>query len=172
MAIIALSRHEIIIRLVDIHTIRRELITEESELLARLQRPKGDKNKPPVELTFGKGVISWGNGQALPIRGKGYKFLKALYYADKMRSKEATLDKIVWKGKVNHRTFTVFVRRLAERLEGAKFPYQLLPVESKPAVKPTGQTKNEKPVLRFVPCEIIGVRLRESRFCTNVPGNS
>jgi hypothetical protein len=36
-------------------------------LWTRLQRPKGNR---PIELTFGKNIITWGSGQVLYIKGK------------------------------------------------------------------------------------------------------
>ena len=125
---------------------------------------------PVVPLMFGKNVITWGNGKALYIKGKGYKFVKSLYEVDKMRLKEATLDKIVWEGKVNHRNFREFVRRLAEKLEKAEFPYRLKTVMSRPQIIRTGEIRNNKPVLRFVPPEIIGVKLHATVNCGKEAG--
>ena len=163
------SKSEIVARLLEIHAAREALGVEESELLTRLQKPKGDIVKP-VPLIFGKNIITWEGGTALYIKGKGHKFLKALYEADKMRLKEATLDKIVWDGNVKHRNFREFVRRLVERLEKAKFPYRLLPVESKPKVESTEKTRIGKPSLHFVPSEIIGVKLHAAVNCEKVAG--
>jgi hypothetical protein len=170
MSTVTLSKPEILARLVEIHSFHRELYVEETELLARLQRPKGNTVRP-VELTFGKDMILWGQGQVLAIKGKGYRFIKALYYADGMRLKEATLDKQIWKGKVTHRTFTRYIHRLAEKLEKAKFPYRLQPIESKPKVKTNGKFRHNKPDLHFVPPEIIGARLYATDIWSNVAGN-
>jgi len=159
MTAVAFTNPEIVTRLVEIHTVRRTLDAEESELLARLQRPKRDKERP-IELTFGKNIISWGNGQALPIRGKGYKFLKALYFADRMRLKEETLGRIVWGNEVlNHRNFTRYVLRLAERLEKAHFPYRLIPAKSKERIKTVENPNGGKPTKERIQSEIIGVKL-------------
>lgn len=151
--------------------IRKELLLEEAELFGRLQKPKKNSLSPSVPLTFGINVITWENGQALVIKGKGYKFVKALYEADKMRLREATLDRLIWKDNVNHCNFKVFIRRLAEKLEKAKFPYRLLPVKSKPKVKQTRKKyKGNKPEMVFIPPEIIGVKLHGTKLCANVAG--
>jgi len=159
MTAVALSKPEIVTRLVEIHTVRRALDAEESELLARLQRPKRDKDRP-IELTFGKNIISWGNGQALPIRGKGYRFLKALYFADGMRLKEEILGRIVWGNNVlNHRNFTRYVLWLSEKLEKAHFPYRLIPAKSKEKIKTIENPNGGKPTKARVQSEIIGIKL-------------
>ena len=44
------------------------------------------------KLFFGKNVITWGNGQALYFRGKGYLFVKALYEADGMQLEIADFE--------------------------------------------------------------------------------
>jgi hypothetical protein len=159
----SLSSEEIVIRLREIHSARRAFDVEESELLDQLQKIKSTPNKP-VLLTFGKNVITWGNDSALVIKGKGYQMLKALYYADKMRLKESTLDKLIWEGRVKHEAFVEYVRRLAEKLEREKFPYRLLPARSQPKVRPTGDIRKGKPILHFVPSGIIGVKLCPTGF--------
>ena len=90
-----LSQSEIVARLLEIHTVRKTFDAEEEELLARLQKQRSDVVKP-VPLFFGKNIITWGDRQALVIKGKGYKLVRVLYEADKMRLKEATLDKLIW----------------------------------------------------------------------------
>jgi hypothetical protein len=167
MTAVALSKPEIIARLMEIHSVRFGLDLEEAELWGRLQRPKREISRP-VPLTFGKDIITWGDGQALVIRGKGYKIVKALYKADNMRLTEETLDRIVWNGKVSHPTFTKYILRLAEKLEQANFPYQLLPMESEPKVETTGEVRNGKPIKRFIDAVIIGVRLHRTVKCPNV----
>jgi len=171
MTTVQCSQPEIVARLWEIHTARKAFDAEETELLTRLQRTKGNTVKP-VPLLFGKNVISWGNGQALVIRGKGYKLVKALYEAKKMRLKEAVLDQIIWKGTVKHSTFVESVRRLAEKLEIGQFPYRLLPVKSMPKVESSGETHKGKPTLRYVPAEIIGVKLCPTKFSGKVGGCS
>jgi hypothetical protein len=47
-------------------------------------------------LTFGKNVISWGNGKALSISGNGYKLLAALYGADDMILDESEIGLLLW----------------------------------------------------------------------------
>jgi len=165
-----LSQSEIVARLQEIYAARRAFDAEEAELLTRLQNPKGETFKP-VPLTFGKNIITWGEGKALYIKGKGYKFVKALYEADKMRLKEATLEKIIWNGRVTHDTFTGYITRLVEKLERAKFPYRLLPVKSKPKVELSGEkTRTGKLAKRFVSPEIIGTKLHPTVNCPNVGG--
>jgi len=159
MTAVALSKPEIIARLVEIHLARKAFDIEEGELLARLQRPKKDKDRP-IELTFGKNIISWGNGQALPIKGKGYKFLKALYYADGMRLKEEILGRIVWDNDTpNHRNFTRYVLWLSEKLEKAHFPYRLIPAKSKEKIKTIENPNGGKPTKERIQSEIIGAKL-------------
>jgi len=159
MTAVPLSQSEIVARLLEIKVARRAFDVEEDELFALLHQKK-KRPAPPVPLTFGKNVITWG-GSALPIKGKGYKFIKVLYEADKMRLKEATIGRIVWgrDKEPNHPAFKEFTRWLAEKLEKAKFPYQLRHVMSKGNVKRTGKMRREKPIKVFVPPEIIGVRL-------------
>lgn len=164
------TTEEITTRILEISNEQERLATEMEELAAQLQKPiqKADRQ---VLLTFGKDVITWKKEQALVIKGKGYKLLKALYEAKKMRLKESTLDQLIWKGNVKHHTFKEFIRRLAEKLEKAKFPYRLLPVKSKPKVKQTRKKyKGNKPEMVFIPPEIIGVKLHGTKLCANVAG--
>jgi hypothetical protein len=169
MSAVSLSQPEIISRLLEIHATRKAFVVEETKLLAQLQESKnrGSKNNTSlrVPLTFGKNAITWGEGQVLAIRGKGYKFVKALYEANKMRLKEDTLAKLVWEHKnPTHHNFKEFVRSTAEKLERAKFPYRLLPVMSKEKTEDTGKTHKGKPLLRRVQPEIIGVKLENRKF--------
>jgi len=165
-----ISQQEIIARLQEICEEQERLAVEATGLLTQMRKPKWESVKP-VPLMFGKNVITWGNGQALAIKGKAYEFVKALYEADKMRLKEETLDRLIWKDKIKHSNFKVFVRRLSEKLEKAKFPYRLKPVVSKPKVKETAKKlKSGSPVKIFVPPEIIGVKLHATKTCPSVSG--
>lgn len=156
---------EIVSRLLEIHATRQALLQEETELLIRLQKAK-EHTHPPVPLTFGNNVITWGNGQALVIKGKGYRFVQILYAAKRMRLKEETLDRLIWKSKLNHCNFKVFIHRLAEKLEQSQFPYRLLPVMSKPKIEQSGdKNKNDKPERVYIPAEMIGVKLHATKTC-------
>jgi len=152
-----------------LNTINMEMVV----LLAELReiREGAVRTKKPIELRFGKNIITW-DGGALAIKGKGYKIVKALYEADKMRLKEATLDKRFWDGKVTHKTFKENIRQIAEKLERGKFPYSLLPVESKPKVVPIGEKgAYGKKSMRYIPAEIIGVKLHAKNFLGILAGN-
>jgi hypothetical protein len=159
MPVASPSQPEIISRLLEIHAARKAFIVEEKKLLTHLQESK-NKTCNHVPLAFGKNAITWGEGQVLVIRGKGYKFVKALYEADKMRLKEETLARLVWEHKrPNHHAFKEFIRCTAEKLERAKFPYRLLPAMSKERTEPTGEMRNGKPVRVRIQPVIIGVKL-------------
>ena len=130
--------------------------------------------EPPILLTFGKNVIQWKDG-ALAIRGKGYKFVKALYNADEMQLEIAALEEIVWKddmemkGKIiKQNTFIKALQRLAETLERAKFPYRLLPVESKERYEVVAQHQEKKPTSKRIQSRITGAQLGMTVNCPNV----
>ena len=154
-----LSKSEIVAELLEIKAEQRRLGNRETELLTLLQNPKKKGAKKSVPLTFGKDVITWDRG-ALVIKGKGYKFVKALYDADKMRLKRELLGKVVWNDSlVNRHTFIVLFHWLSEKLEKAKFPYRLIPVKSKSRVETTLEIRKNKPVKKLIQSEIIGVKL-------------
>jgi len=179
MTAVSLSQPEIVARLLEIHTARRAFDVEEAELLTRLQKPKNNLVKS-VPLTFGKNIITWGNGQALAIKGKGYKFVKTLYEADEMQLKIADIEELVWQAEendqdrtVSQHTFIVCLHRLSEKLEKAKFPYRLLPTRSKEKTENNGEKWKdklgvEKPGKKRVRSEIIGARLNITVNCENV----
>ena len=73
-----LSKPEIVARLQEINAEQVRLSGEAEELLTHLQKTRRSA-KPPIPLTFGNNVITWGGGQALAIKGKGYIFL-ALFH--------------------------------------------------------------------------------------------
>ena len=130
---------------------------EANEILTEIKHVKS-----LVPLTFSPNAITWGNGQKLVLKGKGRKFILALYKAKKMRLKEGTLGKRIWgkEGEPTHNTFTEYVRWLSLKLEKAKFPYRLLPARSKQKMEETGEKfRNGKPKPKYVPPEIIGVKL-------------
>ena len=131
---------------------------EENEILTGTERT----GKKPVPLTFGKNVVAWGD-RKMPLKGKGYKFVKALYDAKKMRLKGGTLGKRVWgKDKEPQRhTFNVFIRWITEKLEKAKFPYLIKPVMRKGQVRQAEERRgrNNKPIKIYEPPEIIGVKM-------------
>ena len=159
MSTVSLTKPEILARLLEIHTARLAFDHEEADLWARLQRPKGN-TKRPIELTFGKNTIAWGNGQVLYIKGKGYKFIRALYYANGMRLTVSKLGKMVWGNEVlNHRNYTRYLLWLSEKLEKAQFPYRLLPAKSKERVETIEKTEKGKPAKKRIQSEIIGARL-------------
>jgi len=161
MSTVSLSKPAILARLLEIHTARLTLDREEADLWARLQKPKGDKGRN-VPLTFGKNTITWGDGQVLYIKGKGYQFLKALYFSKGMRLTVAKLGKMVWGNEVlNHRSFTRYVLWLSEKLEKAQFPYRLLPAKSKERVETIEKPESGKPVKKRIQSEIVGIRLCE-----------
>lgn len=158
MTAIPLSQSEIVAELLEIQAERRRLDERETELLTLLQKPKKG-TKRPVELTFKKNVITW-EGGALPIRGKGYKFVRALYGANKMRQKVRTLGKKIWNNPVvKQHTFIVALHWLAEKLEKARFPYKLLPVRSQERFEVVERTKGKKPITKRIQSEIIGAKL-------------
>ena len=166
MTAVSFSQSEIVARLLEIKAARRAFDVEEDELFGLLQNTK-KRPAQPVPLTFAKNVITWGGG-ALPIKGKGYKFIKVLYEADKMRLKIARLEKTVWKddiqkGKtvaVKQNSFIVFLNWLAAKLEFAKFPYRLLPTRSKEKSEDTGEIRKKKPVKKRIRSVITGAKLR------------
>ncbi|MDR0328803.1 MAG: hypothetical protein LBI05_10955, partial [Planctomycetaceae bacterium] len=131
---------EILDRLGFLEKERGKLCAEELVLRTELrERLAGTKRaEKPVPLTFGKNVITW-DGGAVALEGLGYKFVKALYDSKSMKLKEATLGRLVWGQEPKHQTFKELVRWLAEKLERAKFPYQLLPVMSKERTVKTGE---------------------------------
>ena len=168
MTAVSLSKPEIVARLLEIHVARKAFDIEEGELLARLQRPKGNTARP-IELTFGKNIITWDNGQALSIRGKGFRFIKTLYYASGMRLKRERLGKMVWDNEMpNHHNFKEFIRKTAMKLEKALFPYRLIPVKSKEKVQNTGKTRNGKPEKVRIQSEIIGAKLETTKYGAKV----
>jgi len=168
MSTVSLTKPEILARLLEIHTARLAFDREEADLWARLQQPKGN-TKRPIELTFGKNTIAWGNGQVLYIKGKGYKFIRALYYANGMRLKRDRLGRLVWDNDcVRQNTFIVFLHRLSEKLEMARFPYRLRPVKSKEQVQDTGKIRNGKPDKVRMQSEIMGAKLCITINCKNV----
>jgi hypothetical protein len=170
MTAVPLSQSEIVAELLEIQAERRRLDEREMELLTLLQKPKKGLRKP-VLLTFGKNIISW-EGGALSITGRGYKFVKALYDADGMRRKEATLGRLVWGQEPKHHTFRELARWLAEKLEKAKFPYQLLPLMSKEKTVPTGEKHSDgKPKLKHLRPVIIGVKLTARTKSANLAVN-
>ena len=153
------SQSEIVARLLEIHAARKVLDIEQTELLARLKN-QGKTIEKPVPLAFGENAVTWGDGQVLVIRGKGYKFIKALYESDKMRIKKQQLERHVWgKDKVKHHTFTVLLHWLSEKLEIAKFPYRLLPTRSKEQIITVEHKEGEKPVKKRLQSEITGAKL-------------
>jgi len=160
-----LSKSEIVAELLEIQAERekiadavKRLDDRQMELLIRLQSPK-KATKKHIPLTFGKNVITW-DGGALAIKGKGYRFIKALFEADKMRLKREILGGIVWNNDlVRQNTFIVFLHWLAGKLEKAKFPYRLLPAKSKEKIKTVEHKAGEKPVKKRFQSEIIGAKL-------------
>ena len=167
MSVIPLSKSEIVAELQEIQAERQKyadaikrLEDRETELLTLLQNPKKATRKH-VPLTFGKNVITWDN-EALAIKGKGYKFVKALYEARKMRLKEATLDRLVWNNELSsHDAFKEYMRWLATKLEKAKFPYRLIPVKSKGQIKSFLNPDSDagKPLQKWIEPGIIGAKL-------------
>jgi len=173
MSTVSLSKPEILARLLEIHAARLTLDHEEADLWERLQRPKWNTNRP-IPLTFGKNTIVWGNGQVLYIKGKGHELIKSLYYADKMRLKRESLGKLVWNNDcVRQNTFIVFLHRLSEKLEKAKFPYRLFPTWSKERIKQNGEVWKDrsgtgKPGKKRLQSEITGAKLCITVNCNNV----
>ena len=154
---------EIFARLDAIELAERELRAERVVLLAELQeRQEAGKRKrtpPPVELKFGKNVITW-DGGTMYIKGKGYKFVKALYEANGMKLKEQTIGVRVWGYEQSHKNFKDKFYQLQAILEKAKFPYRLLPVMSKEKTVPTGEKYPDgKPKRKHLRPVIIGVKL-------------
>jgi DNA-binding response OmpR family regulator len=171
MTAVALSKPEIIARLMELHSTIRAVDVEITELLTQLQRPQKDTVRP-IELTFGKNLILWGNGHALVIRGKGYNFIRALYHANGMRLKEKTLGKIVWQDEMpDHHNFKEFIRKTAIKLEKTQFPYRLIPIKSKGRIHSTGKTRNGKPEMIRVQSEVIGARLDATKLGAKVPSD-
>ena len=172
MTAVLLSHSEIVTELLDIQAERRRLDEKEMGLLALLQKVKKAVKKP-IPLTFRKNVITW-DGGALPIRGKGYRFLKALYNADKMRRKIATLEQIAWKedirkGKIiQQHTFIVMCHDLMKKLRKANCPYQLSFVRSKEKVKVVERKGGKKPVTKRIQSKIIGAKLGIREFPENL----
>jgi len=159
MSTVSLTKPEIVARLLEIHVARKAFDIEEGELLAILQQPKGN-TKRPIELTFGKDIITWGNGQALAVRGKGYRFIKALYFANGMRLKRETLGRIVWDNDLpSHRNFVRYILWLSGKLEKGQFPYRLLPVKSKERIESVDKPDGGKPIKKRIQSEIVGTRL-------------
>jgi hypothetical protein len=135
-----------------------------SELLGRLENPDKATGRR-IPLAFGKNTITWGTGNVLYIKGKGYKLVKALYEAEGMSLTEEIIGEIIWdtdpeKSELpNHKNFKVFLLRLATRLEKEKFPYRLLPKRSKERFEETEKMQGNKPEVRRIQPEIIGARL-------------
>ena len=162
-----LSKSEILAELLEIQAERRQIADavkrlddREMELLTRLQSPK-KATKKHIPLTFGKNIITW-DGGGLAIKGKGYKFVKVLYDAKKMRLKEATFDRLVWNNKLpSHDAFKEYIRWLATKLEKAKFPYRLIPVKSKGQIKSflNPNSDDGKPLQKWIDPGIIGAKL-------------
>ena len=168
MSTVPQTKSEILARLLEIHTARLTFDREEADLWARLQKPKGNTPRPK-ELTFGKDIVTWGDGQALAIKGKGYRLIKALYFANGMRLKVATLGRVVWDNDVpKHRSFKEFIRKIAAKLETALFPYRLIPVKSREKVRNTGKLRKGKPEKRRIQSEIIGARLDATKLGAKV----
>jgi len=117
------------------------------------------EDTPP--LTFGKNVISWGNGKALSISGNGYKLVKALYGASDMMLEESEVGLLLWDDDMpNRKNFKETVRRTMEMLEWAKFPYQLCWVKSEERYELSGaMLKSGRPEMRRVQSHIVGIRL-------------
>jgi len=158
MTTASLSELEIVTRLLEIHAARRTFDVEEAELLALLKKQKRGAT-PPVKLTFGKNIITW-DGGFLYIKGKGYKFVKALYDTNSMKMKESVLGERVWGYEQSHKNFKDMFYEIQEKLEKAKFPYQLLPVMSKDKTVPTGEKYPDgRPKLKHLRPVIIGVKL-------------
>jgi hypothetical protein len=168
---------ENIVRLYAINAERRELRVrldaldqEEHEILTGKQF-----TEKPIPLTFGKKIITW-KGGALPIKGKGYKFVQALYEADGMEHDIPTIEEIVWRQEISgeskvvikHNTFRVALCRLAETLERADFPYRLFPVMSEEKIEIVERAIGKKPTTKRIQSEIIGVRLGVTEKRKNV----
>ena len=171
MSTVSLTKPEILARLLEIHAARKAFDVEEGELLARLQQSTRNTARP-TELTFGKNTITWGDGQVLYIKGKGYKFVKALYETDKDWLKVEQLGLLVWENElVSHNTFTVMLHRLSEKLASVGFPYRLVPKKSKIRVELTGEVRGNKPVKKLIQPEIIGAGLGLTVNCQNVRGD-
>ena len=162
-----LSKSEIVAELLEIQAERekiadavKRLDDREIELLTRLQDPK-KATKKHIPLIFGKNVITW-DGGGLAIKGKGYKFIKALFEAKKMRLKEAALDQLVWNNELpSHDAFKEYIRWLATKLEKAKFPYRLIPVKSKGQIKSflNPNSDDGRPLQKWIEPGIIGATL-------------
>jgi hypothetical protein len=135
-----------------------------AELLTRAQSPE-KITKKHVPLTFGKNTITWGTGNTLYIKGKGYKLVKALYEANNMCLSEEILGKSIWDMKPeqdelpNHDNFKALIRNTATKLEMKKFPYRLIPEKSEERFEETGKMRGNKPEVRRIQPEITGVRL-------------
>ena len=172
MTTVSLSQPEIVAELLEIQAERRRLEGRETELLTLLQE-QNESIKNPVPLIFGKNVITW-EGGALSIRGNGYLFLKVLYEADGMQLTEDAICGMVWRQDKDpeHHTFKESVRWLTEKLEKARFPYQLLPVMSEGGTIPIGEKfRNGKQKLKHVRPEIIGVKLNARKKSANLSIN-
>ena len=143
------DRQDLLKRLIVLDQQEREILTGNTRLV------------DPVPLTFGKNVISWGNGKALSIGGKGYKLLKALYESNEMILDESAIGLLLCDNDMpNHKNFRETVRRTMEALERAKFPYRLLWVKSEERHERTGVLlKSGRPEVRRIQPVIIGVRL-------------
>ena len=154
---------------------RRELLLSQRQITERLLALDQEEHEiltgkvrmeKPVTLTFGKNVIRW-DGGAVPMRGKGYKFVKALYEADEMQLEIEALEETVWKQEISgeskvvikQNTFRVALLRLSETLEKAKFPYRLFPVRSEEKTEIVERAIGKKPITKRIQSEIIGVRL-------------
>jgi len=139
---------------------KRYVLNAELEILESEEK-KPAHTKKTVPLTFGKNIITW-DGGALPIKGKGYKFIKALYEAKNMRLKEAALDRLVWDGELSsHKTFRELIRWLSEKLEKVKFPYHLKPAMSKGKVKAflNPDASDGRPLQKWIEPVVMGAKL-------------
>ena len=110
----------------------------------------------------------------MAIKGKGYRLIKALYHAEGMRLKRDKLGLLVWNNDcVRQNTFIVFLHRLSEKLEMARFPYRLLPVKSKERIENNGETWKDKsgtkkPGKKRLQYEIMGAKRCITVNCKNV----
>ena len=154
---------EIFVRLDAIELAEGKLRTERAMLHAELQETleprKRKRTPPPIELAFGKNIITWDRG-AVALEGVSYKIVKALYDANGMKMKEGTLGRLAWGNEPAHKNFTERIRRVSEQLEIAKFPYRMLSVMSKEKTILTGEKYPDgRPKFKHIRPVIIGVKL-------------
>jgi len=145
----------------------KELRAELREIL------EPDKRKcTPIKLTFDKNIITW-NGGAIALKGLGYKIVRTLYEVNDMMMEEATLGERVWGQEPKHRTFNELVRWLMEKLERAKFPYQLIFIMSEEKIIQTGEKYSDgRPKLKHLRPVIIGIKLNARTTSANLAANS